>query len=274
MALPAYFVQFRIAHATKFQVPDAQLPDKSSLVARDAYNGLILWKRPVPDWGTRSFKSDRLNWGARDLMFSSPAMLPRRLVASGDRLYVTLGFSAPLSELDAVTGETLRTFAGTSDTQEILLSDRTLFLHIRDAEKISSVVALDLADGKVKWRHKAGLISPVTLAVARNRAAYFNGKELVVLNTADGSELWRAAGSFGPRARERHCTRQLCCCSSRQHRDLCEQAGEGIFRRRRQTALGEGWAVQHIQRETGCFYRRWFALAGIKYRSRAGCDYR
>jgi len=175
-----------------------RLPDKSSLVARDAYNGLILWKRPVPDWGTRSFKSDRLNWGARDLMFSSPAMLPRRLVASGDRLYVTLGFNAPLSELDAVTGETLRTFAGTSDTQEILLSDRTLFLHIRDAEKISSVVALDLADGKVKWQHKAGLISPVTLAVARNRAAYFNGKELVVLDTADGSELWRAAVPSGP----------------------------------------------------------------------------
>ena len=175
-----------------------RLPDKSSLVARDAYNGLILWKRPVPDWGTRSYKSDRLKWGDRDMMFSSPAMLPRRLVASGDRLYVTLGFNAPLSELDAVTGETLRTFAGTSDTQEILLSDRTLFLHIRDAEKVSSVVALDLADGKVKWQHKAGLISPVTLAVARNRAAYCNGKELVVLNTAVGSELWRAAISSGP----------------------------------------------------------------------------
>jgi len=175
-----------------------RLPDKSSLVARDAYNGLILWKRPVPDWGTRSFKSDRLNWGARDMVFSSPAMLPRRLVVSGDRLYVTLGFNAPLSELDAVTGETLRTFVGTSDTQEILLSDGTLFLHVRDAEKISSVVALDLADGKVKWRHKAGLISPVTLAVARDRAAYFNGKELVVLNTADGSELWRAAVPSGP----------------------------------------------------------------------------
>ena len=175
-----------------------RLPDKSSLVARDAYNGLILWKRPVPDWGTRSYKSDRLKWGDRDMMFSSPAMLPRRLVASGDRLYVTLGFNAPLSELDAVTGETLRTFAGTSDTQEILFSDRTLFLHIRDAEKISSVAALDLADGEVRWRHTAGLISPVTLAVARGSAAYFNGKELVVLNTADGSELWRAAISLGP----------------------------------------------------------------------------
>ena len=168
-----------------------RLPDKSSLVARDAYNGLILWKRPVPDWGTRSYKSDRLKWGDRDMMFSSPAMLPRRLVASGDRLYVTLGFNAPLSELDAVTGETLRTFSDTSDTQEILLSDRTLFLHLRDAEKMSSVVALDLADGKVKWRHKAGRISPVTLAVSRNVAAYFTGKDLVVLDARDGSELWR-----------------------------------------------------------------------------------
>jgi len=177
---------------------ERRLPDKSSLVARDAYNGLVLWKRPVPNWGTRSFTSDRLNWGASNLMFASPAMLPRRLVASDDRLYVTLGFNAPLSELDAVTGKTLRTFDGTADTQEILLSEGTLYLHIRDAEKVSSVVALDLADGEVKWQHKAGLISPVTLAVARNRAAYFNGKELVVLNAADGSELWRAAGPSGP----------------------------------------------------------------------------
>ena len=176
----------------------ARLPDKSSLVARDAFNGLVLWKHPVPDWGTRSFKSDRLRWGARDMMFSSPAMLPRRLVASGDRLYVTLGFNAPLSELDALTGETLRTFDGTSDTQEILLSGRTLFLHIKDAEEISSVAALDLADEKVKWQHKAGRISPVTLAVSRNRAAYYNGKELVALNASDGSELWRAAVVSGP----------------------------------------------------------------------------
>jgi outer membrane protein assembly factor BamB len=175
-----------------------RLPDKSSLVARDAHNGLILWKRPVPDWGTRSFNSDRLKWGARDKMFSSPAMLPRRLVASGDKLYLTLGFSAPLSELDAVTGETLRTFDGTAGTQEILLSDKTLFLHTRNAEKISSVAALDLADGKVKWRHKAGRISPVTLGVSGNKAAYFNGGELVVLNAADGSELWRAAVASGP----------------------------------------------------------------------------
>lgn len=173
-------------------VAGKRLPDKSSLVARDAYNGVILWKRPVPNWGTRSFKSDRLKWGARDMMFSSPAMLPRRLVTSGDRLYVTLGFNAPVSELDAITGKTLRTFAGTSDTQEILLSDGILYLHVRDAEKVSSVVALDLKTGKVKWRHKAGRISPVTLGVSGDKAAYSNGKELVVLNAADGSELWRA----------------------------------------------------------------------------------
>jgi outer membrane protein assembly factor BamB len=177
---------------------ERRLPDKSSLVARDAFNGLVLWKRPVPDWGTRSFKSDRLKWNAQNLMFSSPAMLPRRLVASGDRLYVTLGFNAPLSELDAVTGQTLRTFDGTADTQEILLADRTVCLHIRNAEKVSSVAALDLTDGKVKWQHKAGRISPVTLGVSGNKAAYFNGDELVVLNAADGSELWRAAVASGP----------------------------------------------------------------------------
>jgi len=180
-------------HETPIDEKLRRFPDKSSLVARDAYNGLILWKRPMPNWGPISFKSDRLSWDAENIIFSTPAMLPRRLVASGDKLYVTLGFNAPLSELDAVTGKTLRTFDGTSNTQEILLSDETLYLHVRDVKKKSFVVALNITDGKIKWRHKAGSISPVTLCVNRDKVAYFNGKELVILNTANGSEMWRVA---------------------------------------------------------------------------------
>ncbi len=44
-----------------------KLPDKASLVARDAYNGVILWKRPVADWGANAFAGDLIKrWRERD----------------------------------------------------------------------------------------------------------------------------------------------------------------------------------------------------------------
>jgi len=56
------------------------LPSKWTLVARDAFNGAILWKRPIETWVAHLFAFK-----------SGPAYLPRRLVAVTDRVYVTLG---------------------------------------------------------------------------------------------------------------------------------------------------------------------------------------
>ena len=78
------------------------LPSQWSLIARDAFNGTILWKRPIAEWNTQL-------WPLK----SGPNQLPRRLVAVGDRVYVTLGIDAPLTALDAATGQTLRTYPGT-----------------------------------------------------------------------------------------------------------------------------------------------------------------
>ena len=72
------------------------LPSQWSLIARDAFNGTILWKRPIAEWNTQL-------WPLK----SGPNQLPRRLVAVGDRVYVTLGIDAPLTALDAATGKTL-----------------------------------------------------------------------------------------------------------------------------------------------------------------------
>ena len=41
----------------------------------------------------------------------------RRLVVDGDRLYATLSFNAPLSVLDAATGEVIKTIEGTEETK-------------------------------------------------------------------------------------------------------------------------------------------------------------
>ena len=82
------------------------------MIARDAFNGTLLWKRPIAEWNTQL-------WPLK----SGPNQLPRRLVAVGDRVYVTLGHRRPLAALDAATGKTVRTYAGTDHTDEVLDSD-------------------------------------------------------------------------------------------------------------------------------------------------------
>ncbi|MFW6164317.1 MAG: methyltransferase domain-containing protein, partial [Planctomycetota bacterium] len=93
------------------------LPPEWKLVARDAFSGVVLWKRDVGPWEghLRPFRS-------------GPTELARRLVAVGDRVYVTLGYNKPLVALDAATGKTLHTYEGTKGTVEILCAEGVLYL--------------------------------------------------------------------------------------------------------------------------------------------------
>ena len=66
------------------------------LYAINAANGKLLWKRNIPDWMTHLY-----NFRA------GPNQLARRLVSVGDSVFVTLGFCAPVTRLDAAPGQTL-----------------------------------------------------------------------------------------------------------------------------------------------------------------------
>jgi outer membrane protein assembly factor BamB len=185
-----------------------ELPSDNYLVARDAFNGTILWKRHIPEWQDHLFP-----------MKSGPAYLPRRLVAIGDRVYVTFGINAPVSELDAVTGETLRTFEGTKETSEIIVSDNTLFLVVGRPEKITKdftsttvyvwdranearnewgwskepgqIMALDIASGHANWT-KEYPVGPLTLSADAKSVYFYNGEKLVSLDRKTGSENWQS----------------------------------------------------------------------------------
>lgn len=182
------------------------LPSQWSLIARDAFNGAVLWKRSIPEWNTQL-------WPLK----SGPNQLPRRLVAVGDRVYVTLGIDAPLSVLDAATGQTLRTYAGTEHTDEILASEGTLFLLVaHDANRWKtyrptftyvwdntrrandewawdraerSILAVDAESGAVLWK-KPHRVAPLTLAADRDRIYFYNGEKVVGLDRKSGAEKW------------------------------------------------------------------------------------
>jgi len=74
------------------------LPSRWTLMARDGFNGTILWKKPIADWHPN-------NWPLK----SGPGHLPRKLVAVGDRVYIAGGLVDPVKAIDAATGNTIRT---------------------------------------------------------------------------------------------------------------------------------------------------------------------
>ena len=188
-----------------------QLPAKWALIARDAFNGTILWKRSIDEWQTSLFA-----------LKSGPAHLPRRLVAVGDRVFVTLGINAPLVELDAVTGKTVRTFDNTGKTSEILLSDNTLFILVGRPEKTKEeyvpdpkntwvwdnpktarkgwawgeaerrIMAVNADTGKMLWEKKCP-VAPMTLGADEGAVYYYDGKKAVCLDRNTGEENWQSA---------------------------------------------------------------------------------
>jgi outer membrane protein assembly factor BamB len=174
-------------------------PPKWFLVARDAFSGMILWKRPIEEWQTHL-------WPLK----SGPQLMTRRLVAQGDRVYVTLGLNSPCSVLDAATGATLRDYAGTATTEEILLSQGVLYLVVNprgepqfnslQAAKAAAgkawpdegkrrILAVQADTGKILWE-KQDRILPETLTVEGNRTLYHDGEKIVALSCASGAQQW------------------------------------------------------------------------------------
>ncbi len=185
------------------------LPDKWFLTARDAFNGMPLWKVPIEDWGWRAWKPSWFTPRPGDI----PLNVQKRLVAVDDRVYVTLGYRAPVSQLDAATGQVLQTYADTDRTAEILVHEGVLVLTIlRDDRAV--VMAVDTRSGKRLWasekdyggtttdyyrfRAMHGSVTPAKVDPTLNTAtdghviALLDGEDVVCLDYATGREKWRA----------------------------------------------------------------------------------
>ena len=172
------------------------------LVARDAFNGTLLWKRPISSWvdHLRQFRS-------------GPAHLPRRLVASGDRVYVTLSLAGPVLALDAATGTTVCEYKGTERTEEIIADKGILYLAVGTSEAQRTggglftrnepapsgfrfITAVDAATAKPLWRKdftKNEYLLPLTLAVKGTRLYYQSSAGIVCRDARTGAEVWKTA---------------------------------------------------------------------------------
>ncbi len=196
-----------------------QLPADWKVIARDAFNGAILWKRRISAWHTHI-------WPLK----SGPANLPRRLVAVGDKVYTTLSIAGPAVALDAATGKTVREYANTTGAEEIILVDGVLLVLVNrtpvdyaadlatDPEKGNTrdrrtthsphmskiwagirskrwshgdrvIRAFDAAGGKALWERE-GTVLPLTLASDGKGVYFHDSKAIVALNRQTGKVQW------------------------------------------------------------------------------------
>ncbi|MDP7289622.1 MAG: PQQ-binding-like beta-propeller repeat protein, partial [Phycisphaerae bacterium] len=186
------------------------LPAKWVLIARDAFNGAVLWRRELKDWHPQ-------NWPLK----SGPGQFPRRLVAVGDRVYVTFGQTAALTAIDAVTGKTIRTYEQTKSTEEIVLDDGILYLLVNPSRKpveftvkatgyseirrasggwawtpgagTQSVMAINARSGKTIWSHKSP-VAPLSLTLGQGKVFFANGAGIVALDRKTGKQIWNSVG--------------------------------------------------------------------------------
>ena len=213
-------------HETPIPPEEKRFPDNWALVAQDAFNGIELWRTPIPKWGTRTWERGRNPYLVltRDEMWALPAILSRRLVAIGDRVYITLGYRAPVTELNGATGEKLRVFADTETTEEFIIGDGVLVARVcvipdgkrptvqglpRNAKRgappvpgdprlefpEATIVAVDLASGSLLWKKPVGEITPFSLAASDGKVCFVLVKdstdELTALDLQTGVEQWR-----------------------------------------------------------------------------------
>jgi outer membrane protein assembly factor BamB/ubiquinone/menaquinone biosynthesis C-methylase UbiE len=178
------------------------------LVARDAFSGVLLWKRSIDSWEghLRQFRT-------------GPTALAKRLVANGDHVYVTLGYGKPVSILDAATGETIRECEETENAMEIAFYKGTLFIVVGDqapfetentgkkapiGEKhwqiflekapLKHLVAADAETGEMLWKKNDAdtlEIMPMAMAVANGRVFFQNERAIFALEAKTGVELWQ-----------------------------------------------------------------------------------
>jgi len=167
------------------------------LHARDAFNGVLLWKKPIGLWEghLRGFRT-------------GPPEIHRRLIAIRDRVYVTLGYGEPISVLDGATGKLVDRFNKTNDALEIIHHDGMLYVVCGDVD-IAEVkkrrtaspppankrlLAVRTDTGRVLWERDSKdtqELMPLTLAFSDGRVFYQNTDEIVCLKASDGEEIWR-----------------------------------------------------------------------------------
>ena len=204
--------------------PMPAMPEEWSLIARDAFNGKELWRRPLEGFGHTLFEDIGMGPTAWNI-WSLPLSVKRRLVATPERVYVTLAYRGGLSALDAATGKTIWDYKPEQGLVDEVIHDAgRIFVKLRreipqklqqpfyregldaawgkaytgedydkyvESQPPEMVAAIDAQTGRELWRFDAPRVGAETLCALDGAVAYYDGTHVVCRNAADGAERWR-----------------------------------------------------------------------------------
>jgi len=180
------------------------LPSDWNLIARDAFNGIELWRIKIDKWFDRiwTFKS-------------GPVVVTRRLVADGDRLYAAMEMGGRVSVIDANTGGIICEVPGTERGEEILVDGDRLIVVKRDwlsrgrflgdarsrhklngsawdkAGGKQSVAVFDKNSRNLLWE-KEMPVAPMGIGSKNGKVYVFDGEFVYSFAMNSGKESWKS----------------------------------------------------------------------------------
>ncbi len=180
-------------------------PGKWFLVARDAFNGLELWRRSIHDWNINAWGAEERYGGRIGRFHGAPDyQAPRRIVAAADRVFVTPGFHSPIVACDGATGEVVKTYGQTKNAGEFVVKDGVLYVarNVGTEKPSKEILAVDAHTGRTQWTnaHYTGIAAdtmwqrkyPNTYITVGARHVFIaDENDVVALDRATGLEAWK-----------------------------------------------------------------------------------
>jgi outer membrane protein assembly factor BamB len=178
--------------------PDNKKSKTIVLNARNAFNGMLLWERSwqgeyeTPNlFPYQALPDEKPEWAGKVARFSAGVSASR---PGGNALPFTAGlgclftvFENKAVALDAATGKTLRTFEGTGDPRDLVLTGETLLLGLP-----TEILAFHANTGKQLW--KATVASKDIVVEGEALYCLDVGRKpagIVSLDLKTGAERWR-----------------------------------------------------------------------------------
>ena len=165
-----------------------KLPARFHLIARDAFNGCELWRKPLNGWHETT-----------GYVKFVPTQIQRRIAAVGEKVYCTLGYTAPIDVFDAATGWKIKTFAKTAKTVEFVYDHGVVYAIVGQPygapgpnNRIVTLKAFDAESGAEKWTSKISGYVGGSLAVKDASLAYCTNDRVICCDTASGRVVWSA----------------------------------------------------------------------------------
>ena len=144
---------------------DINAPVDYHMVARDGFNGIELWKRPMKQWS---------GWQTQSIK-SIPTQQQRCLAAVGRTVYDCSGFGGPVTAFLIRTVAERQVYAHSKGTTEFAIDGKALYVitgtpyrlpRAAAADEIAELCAINLEKGDVLWRRViADEYTRVTFAV-------------------------------------------------------------------------------------------------------------